>query len=136
MIQHVGDTLIDALEAQCPGYAVDKARSLQDYEFTHPEAALVPVLGRAEWGSGPTFENHYRPVDPNFAIHTFTHGLYADPSAYDLLDEVEAALEGLHVQDTADHPGGVMRIQQQMFERAKPGGVTIYVTQVQLTQQD
>jgi hypothetical protein len=136
MIQPVTDALIDALEAQCPEYAVDRARSLPDYEFTHPKAAIVPVLGTVDWGSGPTLANDHRAVRPNVAIHTFTHGLYADPGAYELLADVEAAVEGLAVEGTAAHPGGAMRIQKQMFERAKPGGVTIYVTLVQLSEDD
>jgi hypothetical protein len=136
MIKKTGDALIDALGAQCPGYAVDKATSLQDYDFLHPDAALVPVLADASWGDGPTVANAYRPISPTFAIHTFTHGLYGDPGAYELLADVEAAVEGLEVEGSGSHPGGIVRIQQQMFERALPGGTTIYVTQAQLTQSD
>ena len=133
MIQQVGEALIEALEAQCPGYAVDRARSLQDYQFTHPDAALVPVLADEQWGSGPTAANVFRPALPEFAVHSFTHGLYADPGAYEVLREVKASVEGLPIEETGDHPGGTMRIQRRMFERAKPGGVTIYVTTVQLS---
>lgn len=133
MIEPVETALIDALEAQCPGYAVDKARSLNDYQFTHPEAALVPVLADEPWGEGPTAAQSFRRVRPQFAIHSFTHGLYADPGAYDVLGEVKAAVEGLEIPDTEAHPGGTMRIQRRTFERAKPGGVTIYVTIVELS---
>lgn len=132
MIQTVEQVLIDALEAQCPGYAIDRAKSLQDYSFTHPEAALVPVLADEDWGRGPTAAQVFRPALPTFAVHSFTHGLYADPSAYEVLAEVEAAVEGVEVGETDEHPGGTLRIQRRMFERAKPGGVTIYVTQVAL----
>jgi len=133
MIQQVEEALIEALEAQCPGYAVDRARSLQDYQFIHPGAALVPVLADEQWGEGPTAANVFRPALPEFAVHSFTHGLYADPGAYEVLGQVETAVEGLPIGETEGHPGGTMRIQRRMFERAKPGGVTIYVTTVQLS---
>jgi len=131
----MGDALIDALEAQCPDYAVDKARSLPDYQFTHPEAALVPVLAQDDWGDGTNAANTFRPVLPTFAIHSFTHGLYADLSAYELLEQVELAVEGLLVEETDRHPGGTVHIQKRLFERAKPGGVTIYVTNAKLTRE-
>lgn len=133
MIKKVGDALTAALEAQCPTYAVDLVEDLQNYDFLHPDAALVPVLAQSPWGDSPNAANTFRPVEPTFAIHTFTHGLHADPSAYDLLEDVEAAVEGLGIEGTDAHPGGTIYIQDQMFERAKPGGVTIYVTQAQLS---
>lgn len=133
MIQQVEEALVGALEAQCPGYAVDRARSLQDYQFAHPDAALVPVLADEEWGPGPTAANVFRPALPTFAVHSFTHGLYAEPGAYEVLGQVKMAVEGLPIEETGDHPAGTMRIQRRMFERAKPGGVTIYVTTVQLS---
>lgn len=136
MIQQVEDVIIEQLEAAFPTYAVDALKEdVQSYSFTHPKAALVPILETSDWGSSPALSMRGREVLTQFNVMSFTHGLHGDPGAYELLRGVEDALEAVEVEGADGHPGGTLLIQRQFFVRSKAGPVYIYNTDVRLQRQ-
>jgi hypothetical protein len=135
VIQQTEDTILEALETQFPAYEVDSIEEdVQSYNFTHPKAALVPILSDVAWGDSQVLSMERRPQNPAFDIMSFTHGLRGDPSAYEVLRGVEEALERREVPATQDHPGGTLRIQRQHFVASQQGPVYVYNTNVQLGQ--
>ncbi len=144
MIQQTETAIIEALEGAFPGYAVGPyQRTPQEYEFTHPRAAIVPVFQQAAYGDSHFAGGGRRAAFPEFNIATFTHGLHPSgaeqPGAYELLGAVAAGLEGLVVEPTADagaYAGPVaLRIQRTFFIAVRPGPVWIYGQDYQLSEQ-
>ncbi len=143
MIQQTETAIIEALEDAFPGYAVGPyQRTPQQYEFTHPRAAIVPVFQQASYGESAFAGGGQRAAFPEFNIATFTHGLHpsgaSQPRAYELLEAVAAALEGLLVEPA---PGAgayasplALRIQRTFFIAVRPGPVWIYGQDYQLSE--
>ena len=135
VIQQTENIILEALEAQFPSCAVEAIEEdVQSYNFRHPKAALVPILSDVAWGDSQVLSMERRPQNPAFDIMSFTHGLRGDPSAYEVLQGVEEALERREVPATQDHPGGTLLIQRQHFVASRQGPVYVYNTNVQLDQ--
>jgi hypothetical protein len=136
MIEQTEQAIIGALEAQFPSCAVETIEEdVQSYNFRHPRAAIVPILSDVEWGDSPVLSMEQRPQRPLFDVMSFTHGLHGDPSAYEVLQGIETALETVEVEGRAPRPGGTLLIQRQHFVASRDGPVYIYNTHVKLVQE-
>ena len=133
MIETVQTALLDALQQQFPDYDVEVPESLRRYEFLDPDAAILVVLRNAGWGESPVLASTSRPVLPEFALMSLTHGHHAEPGAIEVLRGIEDAVELLEVPGTGPHPGGAIKIKDQFYDSELPGGGVVYVTLVQLT---
>jgi hypothetical protein len=136
MIEQTENVILKALEAEFPACEVEAIdEDVQSYNFRHPKAAIVPILSDVEWGDSPVLSMEQRPQRPLFDVMSFTHGLHGDPSAYEVLQGIEVALEAVEVESTADRPGGTLLIQRQHFVASRDGPVYIYNTHVKLAQE-
>lgn len=133
MINAVQTALLNALQTRFPDYDVQVPESLRRYEFIDPDAAILIVLKDAPWGESPVAAGTSRPVLPEFAIMSLTHGHHAEPGAAEVLEGITEAVELLEVPGTGPHPGGAIKINRQFYDSELPGGGVVYVTLVQLT---
>lgn len=148
MIEAGEHAILDALDERFPSYQVEQLHgSIQDYSFTHPKAAIVPILQSETYERGPSLDRSIVAELPEYQVGLFAHTLHGDDGAYRILGAMKDALEGLETHgppqvDDIEVTGFslrvhysvpqdvVLRIDRTQFISSQPGGVLIYALNV------